>query len=304
MDVRRLLLLDAASLYYRAYFGVPESVKAPGGMPVNAVRGFLDMLATLLVRYRPDRLVICLDADWRPEWRVALLPSYKAHRLVDDSSVDEATPDTLAPQVPVLLDVLVALGMPTVGVPGYEADDVIATLVTREAGPADVVTGDRDLLQLVDDADGVRVLYTGRGVANLEEIDAGEVRRRYGIEPAQYADFATLRGDPSDGLPGVPGIGEKTAAGLLARFGTLEALLTAVDARSTALPPAQWRRLAAARDYLAVAPQVVRLARDVPVPPGNDRCPAVPADPERLAALAEEWGLTGPVRRATAALAR
>ncbi|HEV2088729.1 MAG TPA: 5'-3' exonuclease, partial [Cryptosporangiaceae bacterium] len=264
-----LLLLDAASLYYRAYFGVPEAVKAPDGTPVNAVRGFLDMVATLVTRCRPERMVICLDEEWRPSWRVALLPSYKSHRLADGSTGAEATPDTLAPQVPILLDVLAALGLATAGAADHEADDVIATLVERAAGPGgtavDVVTGDRDLFQLIDDDAGVRVLYTGRGVAKLEPLNAAALRAKYGISPAQYADFATLRGDPSDGLPGVPGIGEKTAVGLLSRFGSLAGILAAVEARSTLLPASQWRRLHEAAGYLAVAPKVVRVARDAPV---------------------------------------
>jgi len=299
------MLLDAASLYFRAFYGVPTSITAPDGTPINAVRGFLDMTSTLVTRYRPARLVACLDEDWRPAWRVALLPSYKAHRLAAGATApdEEEVPDELAPQVPVLLEILAAFGIAAVGASGYEADDVIGTLATRGPGPVDVVTGDRDLIQLIDDAHGVRVLYTGRGVAKLEEMDAAAVRTKYGVEPSQYADFATLRGDPSDGLPGVAGIGEKTAAGLLGRFGDLPGLLAAVDARNPALPAAQWRRLDVAREYLAVAPDVVRVARDVAVPPVTDVLPAEPVDPERLTALAERWGLESAVGRLTKALA-
>ncbi len=301
-----LLLLDAASLYYRAYFGVPESVQAPDGTPVNAVRGFLDMVATLVTRCHPDRLVACLDEEWRPSWRVALVPTYKSHRLADGSTVAEATPDTLAPQVPILLDVLAALGLATAGAPDHEADDVIATLVERASGPggvaADVVTGDRDLFQLIDDEAGVRVLYTGKGVAKLEILDDAALYGKYGISPAQYADFATLRGDPSDGLPGVPGIGEKTAMGLLTRFGDLNGILLAVAARSPQLPATQWRRLHEAMDYLAVAPKVVRVARDAPVPPVEATIPDGPRDPDALDALAERWGLGSAVARLATAL--
>lgn len=303
------MLLDSASLYFRAFFGVPTSITAPDGTPVNAVRGFLDMVSTLITRYQPARIVACLDEDWRPAWRVALVPSYKTHRMaagavaVVDGPDPEEVPDELAPQVPVLLEVLAAVGIATAGAADYEADDVIGTLATRGPGPVDVVTGDRDLFQLVDDAAAIRVLYTGRGVARLEELDAATVRAKYGVEPSQYADFATLRGDPSDGLPGVGGIGEKTAAGLLGRFGDLPGILAAVDARAAALPAAQWRRLDAARDYLAVAPEVVRVARDVPIPPVTDPLPAAPIDPERLAALAHRWGLESAVGRLTKALA-
>jgi 5'-3' exonuclease len=309
---QQLMLLDAASLYFRAYYGVPESVKAPDGTPVNAVRGFLDMVSTLVTKYRPGGLVACLDYDWRPAWRVDLIPSYKAHRVLADAEPGpdgvwpEETPDTLTPQVPVLLDVLAALGVPAVGVPGYEADDVIGTLATSPPPGfrgVDVVTGDRDLIQLVDDERAVRVLYTGRGVAKLEILDDAAVRGKYGVPASQYADLAVLRGDPSDGLPGVAGIGEKTAAGLLSRFGSVEVLLGALDSDDAQVSAGQGARLAAAREYLAVAPTVVRVARDLVVPVLHPALPRSPADPEQLIALAERWGLASPIRRIVDALA-
>jgi 5'-3' exonuclease len=305
------MLLDSASLYFRAYYGVPESVQAPDGTPVNAVRGFLDMVATLVTRFRPAGLVACLDYDWRPAWRVELIPSYKAHRVAEaavpgpDGLWPEETPDTLAPQVPVILDVLAALGVATVGVAGYEADDVIGTLGT--APPAgftavDVVTGDRDLFQLVDDDRGVRVLYTGRGVAKLEVIDDAAMRARYGVPGSGYADLAVLRGDPSDGLPGVAGIGEKTAAGLMARFGSVDGMLAALDAGDAGLTAGQGARLAAAREYLAAAPAVVRVARELEIPPLEPGLPRAPADEQALYALAERWGLASPITRIVDAL--
>src|SRR3954465_8450482 len=148
---------DPASLYFRAFFGVPESVKAPDGTPVNAVRGFLAMVARLLSQRRPDRLVAGWDEDWRPAFRVAALPSYKAHRLADPARGTEETPAALEEQIPIIVAVLAAFGIPRVGGPGLEADDVAGTLATRAiaSGPADVevVTGDRDLFQLgADDA--------------------------------------------------------------------------------------------------------------------------------------------------------
>ncbi len=230
---RRLMLLDTASLYFRAYFGVPDTVRAPDGTPVNAVRGLLDFIARLVQDHRPDELVACMDADWRPEWRVALIPSYKAHRVAVETPAGEAdeeeVPDTLSPQVPVIEAVLDALGIARVGVAGYEADDVIGTLATRSAGPVDIVTGDRDLYQLVDDARGVRVLYPLKGVGTLQVADGEWLREKYGVDGPGYADLALLRGDPSDGLPGVPGIGEKTAAKLLAAFGDLAGIMAALD---------------------------------------------------------------------------
>ncbi|MER6176232.1 5'-3' exonuclease, partial [Streptosporangium sp. NPDC001681] len=216
-----LMLLDTPSLYYRAFYGIPESMTSPEGMPVNAVRGVIDMIAMLVRRHSPHELVACMDADWRPAFRVAAIPTYKTHRVAEDGA--EETPDTLAPQVPVIEQVLDAVGIARIGVPGYEADDVMGTLTARASGQVDVVTGDRDLFQLVDDSRPVRVLYTARGVKNLQLVDEAAVAEKYGIPGRSYADFATLRGDPSDGLPGVPGVGDKTAAALITRFGSLEA---------------------------------------------------------------------------------
>ncbi|WP_431975446.1 5'-3' exonuclease [Micromonospora haikouensis] len=297
-----ILLIDAPSLYFRAYFGVPESAaRATDGSPVNAVRGFLDMLTTLVRTRRPDRMVCALDHDWRPDWRVALLPSYKAHRVAAEGG--EEVPDNLGPQVQVILDVLAAIGITAVGATGYEADDVLGTLSVTQPAPAEVVSGDRDLFQLVDDARGVRLLYVGRGVAKLEDCDDAAVRARYGVPADRYADFAALRGDPSDGLPGVPGVGEKTAARLVDRYGGVAGILAALDDPGSGFAPGLRARLDAARDYLAVAPTVVRVALDVPLPELPTALPQVPADPDRLLELAERWNLAGSCRRLVDALA-
>ncbi|MEV0915788.1 5'-3' exonuclease [Streptomyces sp. NPDC049967] len=295
------MLLDTASLYYRAYFGVPDSVRAPDGTPVNAVRGLLDFIGRLVQDHRPDELVACWDADWRPQWRVDLIPSYKAHRVAVETGTglpdEEETPDTLAPQVPVIEDVLDALGIARVGAAGYEADDVIGTLTGLATGPVDIVTGDRDLYQLVDDARGVRVLYPLKGVGSLQVTDETWLRERYGVDGSGYVDLALLRGDPSDGLPGVPGIGEKTAAKLLDAFGDLAGIMAAVDDPAAKLTPSQRKRLDEARDYLAVAPTVVRVAGDVPLPEFAPALPSEPLDPAALEALAEQWGLGGALQR-------
>ncbi|WP_169982479.1 5'-3' exonuclease [Microbispora sp. H10836] len=296
------MLLDTPSLYFRAFYGVPESVTSPDGMPVNAVRGLLDMIATLVRQHSPTQIVACMDADWRPAFRVAAIPSYKAHRVA--SGDEEQVPDTLAPQVPVIEEVLDALGVARVGVAGYEADDVIGTYATAATSAVDIVTGDRDLFQLVDDEKPCRALYTVRGIRNLQIIDEAFVREKYGIPGRAYADFATLRGDPSDGLPGVAGIGEKTAAALVTRFGSLSALLAALDdGGADGFPAGARNKLAAARDYLEVAPLVVRVARDVPVPDVDVTLPAAPRDPERLVALSEKYGLDSPLNRLLATLA-
>lgn len=304
---RRLMLLDTASLYFRAYFGVPDSVRAPDGTPVNAVRGLLDFIARLVQDHHPDELVACMDADWRPQWRVDLIPSYKAHRVAQaraEGPDEEETPDTLAPQVPVIEAVLDALGIARVGVAGYEADDVIGTLAGRATGPVDIVTGDRDLYQLVDDARGVRVLYPLKGVGTLQLTDEAALREKYGVDGPGYVDLALLRGDPSDGLPGVPGIGEKTAAKLLDAFGDLAGIMAAVDDPRAKLTPSQRKRLDEARAYVAVAPTVVRVAGDVPLPDFDPALPAAPRDPAALDALAERWGLGGALQRLLVTLQR
>ena len=222
-----------------------------------------------------------MDEDWRPAFRVEAVPSYKAHRLAEQGAQgnDEQTPDALVPQIPIINDVLAATGLAVAGAPGYEADDVIATLAVGADQPVDVITGDRDLFQLVDDERQVRIVYTVRGLNNLDIIDEQAVADRYKIPGRAYADFAVLRGDPSDGLPGVPGVGEKTAATLINKFGSLAAILEAVDAGHGGFPTGARNKLTAARDYLDVAPMVVRTATDVPLPPVTGDLPLTPADP-------------------------
>lgn len=299
------MLLDTASLYFRAYFGVPDTVRAPDGTPVNAVRGLLDFIARLVQDHRPDTLVACMDADWRPAWRVELIPTYKAHRVAEETPEGpdvEETPDTLSPQVPVIEAVLDALGIARAEAAGDEADDVIGTLATAAEGPVDIVTGDRDLYQLVDDARGVRVLYPLKGVGTLQLTDEELLREKYGVDGAGYAELALLRGDPSDGLPGVPGVGEKTAAKLLAAYGDVAGIVAAAEDPRSKVTPAQRKRLLEARPYLAVAPKVVRVATDIELAPFDPALPSTPRDPEALAALAERWNLGGSLERLLAVL--
>lgn len=307
----RLMLLDTASLYFRAFHGLPDTLRRPDGTPVNAVRGLLDMIARLVADFRPSHLIACWDDDWRPEWRVNLIPSYKAHRVAEARSGVpdvEIVPAQVEQQLPMIRQVLGAAGIAVVGAPGFEADDVAGTYASHADMPVDVVTGDRDLFQLCDDGRQVRVLYTARGMKNLEVLTEVSVVEKYRVLPRQYADFATLRGDASDGLPGVAGIGEKTAASLLLRFGTLEALLeeAAVEPSPVAAPVRS--RLAAAAAYLESAPAVVRLARDLSLPSLEDAGAALqrlPADRrEKLEHLAGEWNLGGSAGRLVAALSR
>lgn len=296
----RFMLLDTASLYFRAFYGVPDKVKAPNGMPVNAARGLIDMISRLITAYEPTRIVACWDDDWRPQWRVDLIPSYKTHRVVEvvDAGPDvEEVPDPLEAQLPLIRESLGLLGIPIIGVAEHEADDVIGTLATKASSPVDIVTGDRDLFQLVDDARDVRVIYTARGMSNLETVTDAVVTAKYGVRPTQYADFATMRGDASDGLPGVPGVGDKTAATLLAAHGDLAGIRSAAAA-GEGMTAGVAAKVVAASDYLDVAPTVVRVVTDLDIAvPG---APLAPIDGERrdaLESLAEQWNLGSAVSR-------
>lgn len=305
----RLMLLDTASLYFRAFYGVPDTIRRADGTPVNAVRGLLDMIARLTTDYGATHLIACWDDDWRPQWRVDLIPSYKSHRVaevVSGAADVEVVPDALEAQIPMIRRVLELAGIAVVGAAEHEADDVIGTYASNAGLPVDVVTGDRDLFQVVDDARQVRVIYTARGMKNLEVLTDAVVAGKYQVLPGQYADYATLRGDSSDGLPGVAGIGEKTAATLLGEYGTLDGLLAAAADAGSGMSASVRSKLAAAADYLSVAPAVVKIVRDLELPtletagaqlhpvPGGSR-----ADLERLAT---EWNLGGSVRRLLEAL--
>jgi 5'-3' exonuclease len=297
-----LMLLDSASLYFRAFYGVPETMTAPDGTPVNAVKGLLDMIARLVRARHPARLVACMDVDWRPRFRVAAIPSYKTHRANPDGS--EQVPAALEAQVPIIIDVLAATGVAMAGAKGYEADDVMGTLATAADQPVEVVTGDRDLFQLVDDERDIRIAYIAKGLARMEMIDEAAVTARYHIPGRSYAAFAALRGDPSDGLPGVAGVGEKTAAALVRVFGSIEAMLTALDEGHGGFPMGSRAKLAAARSYMEACLPVVKVATDAPILfDGSGVLPSVPADPKRVAELDERWDLGSSLGRMLSALA-
>ena len=303
---QRLMLLDSASLYFRAFYGVPDQRTSFDEPPTNAVRGFLDMIASLVTTHRPTHLVACWDNDWRPAFRVNAIPTYKAHRLTEGSTVQEESPQDLTPQVPLIVDALQALGIARIGSDGYEADDVIGTLTHRARGRqlVDVVTGDRDLFQLVNDGAGVTVLYTARGGVRDPDVVTQEfLQSKYSVSTGQaYADMATLRGDASDGLPGVAGIGEKTAAILINRYGDLASLRRALADGDPQLKGAQRTRLEAASAYLDVAPTVVQVALDAPIPDFDASLPRQVADLTLLSSLASNYGLTTPINRALSAL--
>jgi len=295
-----LMLLDSASLWYRAYFGMPETLVSPTGMPVNAIRGYLDMTSRLLTKYQPNRLVACLEGDWRPSWRVELFPDYKLNRL--DESGAEEEPDTLGPQIPILLDVLDALGIPMVGVDDYEADDLMATFSVKQNGPIRIVTGDRDLFQLVDDKRDVKVVYLAKGISNHDLVDLSWIEKKYEIPGDRYSLFAMIRGDSSDGLPGIRGIGEKGAAAIAKQFKNLSEVMSAAKSVDERLTPNLRKKLLESADYALIAPKLVGCAIDVAIPEMTIDLPTKPASLEKIMALKDEFGLGASIDRMISAL--
>ena len=302
----RLLLADSASLYWRAFHALPDSITAPDGTPVNAVRGFLDTLGRIAQARGSDRIVACWDDDWRPAWRVDLVPSYKTHRLEEaegrgaDADVEEV-PDLLSPQIPIIVEFCSALGIDVVGAVDCEADDVIATLAIRHAEIGDVVdiaSGDRDLVQLVDAR--VRLLYTGgtaksRGGQPWVELDPAGVKERFEVSPEDYATMAALRGDPSDGLPGIPGIGQRTAVALIDAYGSLDEILAAAEAEpGKPLTPRIAVALTEGAEQVRRAYAVTHLSSRAGVP---ELSPPREPDRDRLEALIDSYGLRASVQR-------
>ncbi|WP_197034631.1 5'-3' exonuclease [Glycomyces sp. NRRL B-16210] len=296
-----LMLIDAASLWYRAYYGLPSSIKAPDGRRAGAVRGFFDGLAVLARRFSPTGLVCCLEGNWRPQWRLDLLEQYKSARALPDGSED--APEGLEAQVAAIEALLPALGVATAAHPRFEADDVIATLAARTAEPVLVVTGDRDLFQLVDDERDRKVVYLARGISKAELFDGAAVVAKFGVGPEHYVDFAVLRGDPSDGLAGVKGIGAKTAVTLVNTYGGVAGLRAAAADAESDLPERQKRAIGEAGDYLDRAVKVSTVVADVEVPVVDATLPAAPKDPEAVEALATEWGVASAIQRFHEAIA-
>lgn len=300
-----ILLLDSASLWYRAFYGMPDTLRSPSGAPVNAIRGFLDSVARLTAQYQPTQIVACLDGDWRPSWRTQLLPEYKAARdeaLAEDDERAQEERD-LESQVPVILDVLDAIGLPVIGIDDYEADDVIATLATREKGPIVIATGDRDLFQLVDDEKPISVAYLAKGISSHELVNRRWISERYGIPGERYALMALLRGDPSDGLPGVRGIGEKGAAKIVTHFGSVPEMLSAAKSADPRLTSALAKKLIEGEEYLERAQPVVNCVRDLRLPSLPSSLPQQLFNKKRIDELIEEFALATSVNRLLAALA-
>ena len=302
-----LLLLDSASLWYRAFYGLPQSMVSPSGQPVNAIRGYLDSIARMAVTYQPDRIVACLDGDWRPSWRTDLIPEYKANRIEeesDDGSLSDAAEELeiLEAQVPVIMEVLDAIGIPLIGIDDYEADDVIATLSVREPGPTFIVTGDRDLFQLVDDKRKVKVAYIAKGISQHELVDLKWIKNRYEIPGDRYALFATFRGDPSDGLPGARGIGPKGAATIANSFATIEEVIEAANNSNSKLSASLQKKILESAEYLRKAEIVVNCVDDLRLPKGPFNLPKKVVNSKALEILAKSYGIDSSVKRLLSAL--
>lgn len=295
-----LMLLDSASLWYRAYFGMPDTLVSPTGQPVNAIRGYLDMTSRLLVKYQPNRIVACLEGDWRPSWRVELFPDYKLNRLDEEGGEEE--PDTLGPQIPILLDVLDALGIPLLGVDDYEADDLMATFSVKQPGPIRIVTGDRDLFQLADDKRDVKIVYLAKGISNHDLVDLKWIQDKYQIPGDRYALFAMIRGDSSDGLPGIRGIGEKGAMLIANLFKTLPEVMEAAANSDERLSANIRKKLLESSQYAAIAPKLVSCALDVAIPEMEIAMPKKPKSLEKIEKLKEEFGLGASIDRIMSAL--
>lgn len=306
---RPVLVLDSASLYYRSYYALPSSMTAPDGRPHNAVRGFLSTVSRLVDAYSPRGIVACWDNDWRPAWRVDLVPTYKSHRVADDSdggaSTEEAEPEDLGPQAVAIADLLDALGIARWGADGFEADDVAGSVAAQVPGPTIVVSGDRDLVQLI--TDDTRLLLTvNGGMEKWPLLDQSAALARFGVPPDRYVDLAVLRGDPSDGLPGVPGIGAKTAAALVTAFGPIDGILSAARERPDARPmtPRLAAGLLSAEDATLRARRVANVVRDLVLPADPVDLPSAPPDPAALGDIVAEWGVARQVDELQLAIRR
>jgi 5'-3' exonuclease len=290
-----LLLIDSASLWYRAYYGMPDSLLSPKGEPINAIRGYLDMVSKLISQYKAKKVIAAIEGDWRPSWRIDLFPGYKANRVDDSGEEDE--PDLLTPQIPILLEILDEFDIPIVGADDYEADDVIATYSKSENGPIRIATGDRDLFQLVDHGRDVKIIYLAKGISNHDLVDEKWIEKKYGIPGDRYALFSMIRGDVSDGLPGIKGIGEKGAAEIANQFQDINEVLSAVDLNLEKLSPKYLKKFQESSDYSRVMEKLVMCATDVPVPKIDKSVARGQELSKNLKNLKERYGLGSSIDR-------
>ena len=298
-----LLVLDTPALYYRSFHGLPDTIRSPHGRPVHAVKGLLDTISQLVGQWDSRRIIAVMDADWRPDFRTAILPAYKAHRITDPARGTETPPD-LEAQLPVIFDALAAFGIPIAEVPGTEADDVIASIVAQ-GGDEDivVVSSDRDLISLLTPGRRMRV-HRPRTGGRWETMALADLPATHGVADGDaYRALAALRGDPSDGIPGVPGIGEKTAAKLVAGYGGLDAIIAAAERGDGdhGLSPRRRENILAHAEDVRAGERVMEGLTDLAV---GDFVAAAggAADTARVAELSGQWGLERSAARLLAAL--
>jgi 5'-3' exonuclease len=284
------LLIDTATVYYRSFYALPESMTAPDGHPNNAIRGTLTTLTGLVRRFTTPYIIPAWDNDWRPQWRVDLVESYKTHRLADEAQ-EEAEPDALGPQISAIHDLLQAVGLYPVGVDHFEADDVIASLAFQMKPACIIVTNDRDLLQCVNDAlDNHLLMMAPGGLDRWPLLGAAEVMEKYGVRPEQYVDMAVLRGDPSDGLPGVPGVGVKTAQALITEFSSLDGVFSACELQPLRRPLTPRIVSNIDKTALEAARRVTTARTDLVLPVYIPWAPHL-INVDQLDARAGEWGV-------------
>jgi 5'-3' exonuclease len=276
------LLVDGSSMIFRAFYGIPQTMRAPDGSLINAVRGSMDNLARYITERRPRQVAVTTDEDWRPDWRVELIPSYKEHRT------GEPVPPALIPQMPIIMECFEAIGVDAIGLADYEAEDIIASLATKVTPPIEIASGDRDLFSLIRGRE-IIVLYPEKG--GITVVDEAEVERKYSIPGRAYADFAILRGDPSDGLPGLAGVGPKKAADLVKKYGSVQRMIDAGIFR------------AADVEYLEKALRVVAPVADLKIKVPRGRRDRYPENPARAEELGSRYGVTSSIERLVKALA-
>jgi len=294
------LLVDSASLWYRAFYGMPDSLQGPEGQPINAIKGFFEGLSTIVARYRPNEIAICLDADWRPGWRVELFPAYKANRIDEEGQEEE--PDLLTPQIEPLLHVARLAGLSIIEAEAQEADDVIASLAVKADSEVRVMTGDRDLFQLIRHSELIRIIYLAKGIQNHDLVDGLYIEKRYGIPGNRYHLFAAIRGDASDGLPGIKGIGEKGAAEIARVFDSMEDVLSAAESSDPRLRALHQKKILADREYAQIAEQIVTCRTDLDLDDGQLDSWRDRADLISLRKYCKELGLGNTVERLVATL--
>ena len=275
------LLVDGSSMIFRAFYGIPQTMRAPDGKLVNAVRGSMDNLARYITERRPRHVAVTTDEDWRPDWRVELIPSYKEHRTA------EPVPPALIPQMPIIMECFEAIGVDAIGLEDYEAEDIIASLASKVTPPIEIASGDRDLFSLIRGKD-IIVLYPEK--TGIAVVDEAEVERRYSIPGRAYADMAILRGDPSDGLPGLAGFGPKKAADLVRKYGSVRAMIDAGIFR-----PAD-------AEYVEKAMRVVAPVADLKIEVPRGRRDRYPENPARAEELGRRYGVTSSIERLVKAL--